>query len=71
MSKEFEIGVKGIGNQTKITIKQVTGITGGIYGSTIDAVELTPFEAEKLVEELIKAAKAAKYLLNNMRYNIP
>jgi hypothetical protein len=74
-SSDFEIKVEpGPGGGFNVTIKQVTGVhlydpmMGGYY---IEPVVLTPYEAEKLADEIRDAIKAARANMQKTKYNIP
>lgn len=63
---DFEIKVEVATGGKVVKIKQLTGISvwdpmfGGSYGSSVEPVVLTPFEAEQLVNEIKDAIKVAR-----------
>ena len=64
--QDFEIKVEVATGGKVVKIRQLTGISawdpmfGGAYGSSVEPVVLTPYEAEQLVKEINDAIKIAR-----------
>lgn len=72
MSSDFEIKTEKTAHGEAVTIKQLTGISWDpMYGGYNSPVELTPFEADKLADEIRKAAQTARTNIQKSKYNIP
>lgn len=73
MSNDFEVKVeKDSRGHFSIHVKQLNGISWDpMYGTYANSVELTPFEADKLADEIRAAATKARTSATRSKYNIP
>lgn len=72
MSDDFEVKTGKTAHGHGVTVKQTGNVHWDpMFGPSIDAVELTPFEAEKLADDIRKAAAAARANIQKSKYNIP